>query len=89
MKKYPKVIKVQVISPLKLEILFKNGEHRLYDVSRLVHLDSFEKLTNYSFFKQVKVDENGYGVYWDHNLDLAKSELFENSTIINFNSAIQ
>ncbi len=86
MPKYPKVIKVEVIYPLKLKILFGNGEHRLYNVSKLIHLDSFDKLTNYSFFKQVKVDENGYGVYWDENLDLAESELFENSTIVNFDS---
>jgi len=82
MKKYPKVTKVKPISYLKLEILFENGEQRLYDVSKLINLYPFDKLADYNFFKQVKVDENGYGIYWDDNLDLAESELFENSIAI-------
>jgi hypothetical protein len=82
MKKYPKVIKVKAISSLKLEILFENGEQKLYNVSKLINLSPFDKLTDYNFFKQVKVDENGYGIYWDDNLDLAESELFENSIAI-------
>lgn len=82
MKKYPKVIKVKAISSLKLEILFENGEQKLYNVSKLINLSPFDKLTDYNFFKQVKVDENGYGIYWDDNLDLAESELFENSIVI-------
>ncbi len=82
MKKYPKVIKVKVISPLKLEILFENGQQRLYDVSKLIDKYPFEPLAYYNFFKQVKVDENGYGIYWNDNLDLAESELLENSIVI-------
>ena len=82
MKKYPKVIKVQAISPLKLEILFENGEQRLYDVSKLIDKYPFEQLVDYNFLKQVKVDENGYGIYWNDDLDLAESELFENSIVI-------
>lgn len=82
MKKYPKVIKVQAISPLKLEILFENGEQRLYNVSKLIDKYPFEQLADYNFLKQVKVDENGYGIYWNEDLDLAESELFENSIVI-------
>lgn len=88
MKQYPKVIKVQAISPLKLKIFFENGEQKLYDVSRLVEKYPFEQLADFNFFKQVKVDENGYGIYWNDDLDLAESELWENSMMISFNSGI-
>jgi hypothetical protein len=82
--KYPKVIKVKVVSHLKLELLFNNGELRLYDMSNLVLKPPFDRLLNFNLFKQVKVDEHGYGIYWNDDLDLAESELFENSIIIYF-----
>lgn len=80
--KYPKVIKVEVIEPLKLELLFDNGELKLYDLSKLIFKSPFDQLTNFHLFNQVKVDENGYGIYWNDDLDLSEAELFENSTII-------
>jgi hypothetical protein len=80
--KYPKVIEVKVLSPLKLELSFDNGELRLYDVSQLILKPPFDELANFNLFKQVKVDHHGYGIYWDDNLDLAESELFENSTLV-------
>jgi hypothetical protein len=82
--KYPKVIKVEVVSPLKLQLLFDNGELRLYDISNLVLKSPFDRLLNFDLFKQVKVDEHGYGIYWNDNLDLAESELFSKSIIIDF-----
>lgn len=82
MMKYPKVIKVKVVSSLKLELLFDNGELRLYDISKLVLKPPFDRLINFNLFKQVKVDDHGYGIYWNDDLDLAESELFEHSIII-------
>lgn len=77
--KYPKVITVKILSPLELEILFNNGELRLYDMSKLILQSPFDQLTNYHLFKQVKVDEHGYGIYWNDYIDLAESELYNNS----------
>ena len=80
--KYPKVIKVKVISNLELEVSFDNGEVRLYNVTKLLTKATFEELANVHLFKQVKVDPHGYGIYWNDNLDLAESELFENSILL-------
>ena len=86
--KYPKVIEVKVVSAFKLEMLFNNGELRLYDLSKLILKSPFDKLTNFYLFKQVKVDEYGYGIYWNDEIDLSEFELFENSVLMKKNCNI-
>jgi hypothetical protein len=36
-------------------------------------------------FKSVRVDEGGYGISWDDEIDLSEYELWKNGTEINFN----
>jgi hypothetical protein len=37
---------------------------------------------NYAFFKQVKVDETGYAVVWNDEIDISEYELWENGITI-------
>lgn len=52
-------------------------------MSKLISRSPFDQLTNLNLFKQVKVDEHGYGIYWNDDIDLAESELYNNSVLTN------
>ncbi len=79
--------KVKAVKPLKdfiLEITFENSTIKYYNVSNL-----FEKWPNFidlknisGLFENVKVDNGGYGISWNENIDLSCNELWENGYII-------
>ncbi|MFM2343883.1 MAG: hypothetical protein RLZZ210_491, partial [Pseudomonadota bacterium] len=52
-------------------------------IPKLFHIDMFKPLQdNYAFFKQVKVDETGYAVVWNDEIDISEYELWENGITI-------
>lgn len=79
--------KVKKVKPLEnyiLEITFQNDIIKYYDVSILFEKwEAFQNLkTNNRLFEQVKVDNGGYGISWNDEIDLSCSELWENSYTI-------
>ena len=67
-------------SDLKLLVQFVDGTTKEYDVAPL--LDRWPvfqalKITP-ELFTCVKVDVDGYGIYWDDDIDLSCNELWEN-----------
>ena len=78
--------KVKNVKPLTnyiLEITFNDNVIKYYDVSKL-----FEKWTIFQslitikgLFEQVKVDNGGYGISWNDEIDLSCNELWNNSFI--------
>lgn len=79
--------KVKKVKPLEnyiLEITFQNDIIKCYDVSTLFEKwEVFQKLkTNNALFRQVKVDNGGYGISWNDEIDLSCNELWENSYTI-------
>lgn len=74
--------KVKCVKPIykyMLEVTFQDGIIKYYDVSRL-----FEKWKTFQnleivegLFEQVKVDQGGYGIIWNDEIDLACNELWE------------
>ena len=70
----------KAVSPLDnymLEIIFDNGEKRIFDVAPYIHGSWFGELSDYSYFKSVTA--NGYSVEWSHGQDLCPDELYYNS----------
>lgn len=62
----------------KLVIHFWNGVTKIYDVKPLFKKWAvFEKLKDGSF-GDVRVDDGGYGIVWDDEIDLSAEELWEN-----------
>lgn len=55
---------------------FNNHEKRLYDVKPLLTREHFAPLSNPAFFKNVAVDSSGYGIIWNHEIDLSEYELW-------------
>jgi hypothetical protein len=76
--KYPKILSALAIDSRTLLIEFDNKENKEYDITPLLKKEMFFPLKNSAFFKAVKVDQGGYAVVWDSNIDLSEYELWSN-----------
>ena len=78
--------KIKDVKPLEnfiLLITFENDEIKYYDVKTLFHkFTAFQDLLNIpGLFKLVKIDEGGYGISWNENIDLSCNELWNNGSL--------
>jgi hypothetical protein len=78
MATYPKVKSVTPLSGKQLFVTFTTGDTRVYDCAPLLNESSFYSLKDDAFFRNVHVDQTGYGVVWNDNVDLSESELWIN-----------
>mgnify|MGYP000986943876 CR=1 FL=1 len=76
--KFHKVKDVSALSNLRLNIQFTNGTTKIYDVAPLMQRFLSSKYWNTRLFRDVKVDQGGYGIVWNDDLDLSCDELWEN-----------
>lgn len=76
------VKQVSPIADYRLHVLFTDGERREYDGKPLVERWSiFQSLCSVPhLFAQVPVDQGGYGIRWNDDLDLSCNELYEHGT---------
>lgn len=67
----------------KIEAVFLNGEIVEYDVTQLfVLFPQFLILKdNVELFENVKVDQGGYGILWNDELDLDSESIWENGVL--------
>lgn len=67
-----------------IEAVFFNGQVVQYDVKQLFHVfpqfQAFEK--ERKLFSDVKVDEGGYAIFWNDELDLDADTIWEDGLII-------
>ena len=76
---FHKVKDVATASGLRLVVLFQNGTSKVYDVSPLLkRFPAFRELEDENLFSSVQVDQGGYGVIWNDDVDLSCDELWEN-----------
>lgn len=73
---YAKIISVQAIDSHTLVVEFDNQQKRKYDVTPLLEKEMFADLKNSAFFKNVQVDQGGYAVYWNDEIDISEYELW-------------
>jgi hypothetical protein len=73
---YPKVKSVKVIDDHTLLIEFNNRQKKKYDITPLLKKEMFLPLKNPAFFKAVQVEQGGYAVVWDGNIDISEYELW-------------
>ncbi len=74
----PKIAAVQPLEGKRLLITFANGEKRIYDCNTKIKLETFRLLRTEAFFRAVKVDDGGYGISWNDEMDLSEYELWHN-----------
>lgn len=77
---FHKVKNVSALPEYKLSVQFSEGVTKIYDVKPLFEkLPVFKELkNNLQEFACVSVDEGGYGIVWNDDLDLSCDELWEN-----------
>lgn len=74
-----KVKEVIPMEDMKLKIKFENNEIKIYDVECMIKkYKIFEELRNRELFERVKVDQGGYGISWNDEIDLECNELWKN-----------
>ena len=81
---FHKVKAVNALPDYRLSVQFAEGVTKIYDVKPLFSVwNSFKALQKYyELFRSVRVDQGGYGIVWNDELDLSCEELFENGETV-------
>jgi hypothetical protein len=74
--KHPKIKSVKAVDRHTLVVEFDNQQKRKYDVTPLLNKEMFLPLANFSLFQSVRVDDGGYAVVWNENIDISEYELW-------------
>jgi hypothetical protein len=73
----PRVKEVQATDTYQLNILFTNGERRIFDAKPLLKLNAFKPLADLGYFKLVKV---AFGsIEWPNGIDYCPDTLYMES----------
>jgi len=73
---YPKIKSVSAIGNYTLQVEFDNNQKKKYDVTPLLCREMFSPLKNKALFKAVKVEQGGYAVVWNSEIDISEYELW-------------
>jgi len=73
----PKAIDVKPLEDYLLELVFDNGERRIFDVKPYLQYKPFEKLKDIEEFNTVKI--GGLSIEWKNGEDICPDELYYNS----------
>lgn len=73
----PKAIKVKPIENYMLEIVFDNGEMKLFDVKLYLKFKQFKELEKENEFRKVRIA--GLSIEWENGADICHDELYYNS----------
>ena len=76
--KCPKIRTVSVIDSHTLLLKFNNDEKKTYDITPLLEKEMFFPLKDNAVFKNVIVEQGGYAVSWNNEIDISEYELWEN-----------
>ena len=88
MPSFSKIIKAEPLDNKQLRVKFDNGSVKIYDCNPLLSNDVFAPLKVQEFFKNVRVDQAGYGIFWNDEIDLSEAELWINGVEIPSESVI-
>jgi hypothetical protein len=79
---YPKVKSALAIDNHTLVVEFDNNQKKKYDVTPLLSNDMFSPLKNPAFFKAVSVEQGGYAVVWNKDIDISEYELWSHGQAV-------
>ncbi|NJL85469.1 MAG: DUF2442 domain-containing protein [Leptolyngbyaceae cyanobacterium SM1_1_3] len=80
--RYPRIHKAKVTDNTTLVIKFDNQEVKKYDIRKLWHIPMFSLLKEPAFFKSFKVEQGGYEIIWNKDIDLSEYELWKYGTVV-------
>lgn len=73
---YPKIQTAKAIDSRILVIRFTNGQQKKYDITPLLEREMFAPLKNPALLKAVQVEQGGYAIAWNNNIDISEYELW-------------
>ena len=79
---YPKILSVTPVEKYQLRVTFANHITKVYDCADILKHRGFSILYDSAFFRAVHVDQGGYGIFWNDDLDLSESELWVHGKIL-------
>lgn len=79
---HPKINSAKAINDRTLLIEFDNAKKKVYDITPLLEKEMFSPLKNPAFFRNVQVDNGGYAVFWNEDIDLSEYELWTRGKLI-------
>ena len=74
----PKIVTATVVDNLTLLVEFSNHDRKQYNIAKLLDKPMFQPLKNPAFFRSFRVDEGGYGIVWNEDVDLSEWEVWQN-----------
>ncbi|MBR3152458.1 MAG: DUF2442 domain-containing protein [Clostridia bacterium] len=75
----PRIKEVIVHDNYMLEIIYINGEKKLYDMKKNLDLNCYSNLKDINYFKKAKSAETT--IEWPNGEDIDPNELYENSIL--------
>ncbi|MEL6721916.1 MAG: DUF2442 domain-containing protein [Pseudomonadota bacterium] len=79
---YPKIKTALAIDHHTLLVEFDNNQKKKYDILPLLNKKMFFPLKNPDFFRTVSVEQGGYAVTWNSNIDISEYELWRHGKSI-------
>jgi len=73
----PRPKEVKALQDYQLQVIYDNGEKRIYDMLNLLEMPFYKKLKNKSIFNTVKVSD--ITLEWETGQDICPEELYYNS----------
>lgn len=76
---FERILDINALDNFILLVKFETGETKKYDLKPLFDkFEVFQDLKNIKgLYKQVKIDRSGYGIYWNDDIDLSSSTIYE------------
>lgn len=81
---------ISVREPFILVVKFATGERKEVSLRTLIEGNDVFSIfnDNEDYFKEVKIDKGGFGLYWDDNLDVSADYLYDKGSLIDRKSVV-
>lgn len=71
-----KIIELEVLEPYRLHLVFDDGVEKVIDGAQFIGESPLTRpLSESEYFRQVKIYENGRGIYWPNEYDICPDNL--------------
>lgn len=78
----PRINNAVAIDDTTLLIEFDNQEIKKYDIRKLWDIPMFVLFKQPAFFKSFEIEQGGYGLVWNAEVDVSEYELWKNGVTV-------
>lgn len=72
-----KIVKIKIFpDTFNIFVLFDNGITKNIDFKKKLDEEFYKDLNNKLLFQQARIDEGGYGLSWNDDIDISEFELW-------------